>query len=141
MITSPAWRGKRYAVLGLARSGQATVRALLASGAEVVAWDSDAAKRDALSPSPLRGEGAEAKPKPLVWLLPGVDDPLEAARVAEDARLRSGTLPFSGPVPGSLPARTGRNEAEHGQRRASPQIACGVAWVLGALLGLTGWIH
>lgn len=40
MITSSAWRGKRYAVLGLARSGLATVDALLASGASVVAWDS-----------------------------------------------------------------------------------------------------
>lgn len=40
MITSPAWRGKRYAVLGLARSGLATIDALLASGASVVAWDS-----------------------------------------------------------------------------------------------------
>ena len=39
MITSPAWKDKRYAVLGLARSGRATVRALLASGAEVLAWD------------------------------------------------------------------------------------------------------
>lgn len=45
MITSPAWRGKRFAVLGLARSGAATVRALLASGAEVLAWDSDESKR------------------------------------------------------------------------------------------------
>ncbi len=40
MITSPAFRGKRYAVLGLARSGLATVDALVASGAEVTAWDS-----------------------------------------------------------------------------------------------------
>jgi UDP-N-acetylmuramoylalanine--D-glutamate ligase len=48
VITSSLWRGKRYAVLGLARSGAATVQALLASGAEVVAWDSDEAKRDAL---------------------------------------------------------------------------------------------
>ena len=39
MITSPAFAGKKYAVLGLARSGAATVEALLASGAEVVAWD------------------------------------------------------------------------------------------------------
>jgi len=58
VIVSPLWRGKRYAVLGLARSGMATVRALLAGGAEVTAWDSDEAKRNALlSPSPLRGEG------------------------------------------------------------------------------------
>ncbi|RSV39555.1 UDP-N-acetylmuramoyl-L-alanine--D-glutamate ligase [Sphingomonas sp. ABOLE] len=58
MITSPAWRGKRFAVLGLARSGAATVRALLASGAGVLAWDANEAARESLSPSPrLRGEG------------------------------------------------------------------------------------
>ena len=45
MITSRAWSGKRYAVLGLARSGAATVDALLASGADVVAWDSDSSRR------------------------------------------------------------------------------------------------
>ena len=39
MITSDAFRGKRYAVLGLARSGLASVAALVASGAEVLAWD------------------------------------------------------------------------------------------------------
>ena len=39
MITSPAFRGRRYAVLGLARSGLASVEALVASGAAVTAWD------------------------------------------------------------------------------------------------------
>ncbi|OBX19082.1 UDP-N-acetylmuramoylalanine--D-glutamate ligase [Erythrobacter sp. QSSC1-22B] len=39
MIVSPAWSGKRFAVLGLARSGRATVEALLAGGADVLAWD------------------------------------------------------------------------------------------------------
>ena len=39
MITSTAFAGKHYAVLGLARSGLATVEALLASGAKVTAWD------------------------------------------------------------------------------------------------------
>jgi UDP-N-acetylmuramoylalanine--D-glutamate ligase len=39
MITSPAFAGKRFAVLGLARSGAAAAEALLASGAEVIAWD------------------------------------------------------------------------------------------------------
>ncbi|MFM9851371.1 MAG: UDP-N-acetylmuramoyl-L-alanine--D-glutamate ligase [Sphingomonadaceae bacterium] len=57
MITSPAFRGKRYAVLGLARSGLATVRALVASGAEVVAWDSNEAARDTLRKIlPVNGE-------------------------------------------------------------------------------------
>lgn len=39
MITSPAFAGKRYAVLGLARSGAAAAEALIASGAEVIGWD------------------------------------------------------------------------------------------------------
>ena len=47
MITSPAWSGKRYAVLGLARSGKATAEALLASGAEVLVWDDRAEAREA----------------------------------------------------------------------------------------------
>ncbi len=47
MITAQAFRGKRYAVLGLARSGLATVHALLASGADVLAWDSREEARDA----------------------------------------------------------------------------------------------
>ncbi len=45
MIVSPVFRGKRYAVLGLARSGMATVRALCEGGARVTAWDADEAKR------------------------------------------------------------------------------------------------
>ena len=46
MIVSSHWRGRRYAVLGLARTGAATVRALVAGGAQVVAWDSDPARRE-----------------------------------------------------------------------------------------------
>jgi UDP-N-acetylmuramoylalanine--D-glutamate ligase len=48
MIISPAFAGKRYAVLGLARSGQASVAALLASGAQVTAWDAREEPRAAL---------------------------------------------------------------------------------------------
>ena len=40
MITGPTFSGKRYAVLGLARSGLTAVDSLLASGAKVTAWDS-----------------------------------------------------------------------------------------------------
>jgi UDP-N-acetylmuramoylalanine--D-glutamate ligase len=39
VITSPAFADKRFAVLGLARSGGAAAEALIASGAEVIAWD------------------------------------------------------------------------------------------------------
>lgn len=53
MIVSEVFAGKRYAVLGLARSGLATVGALVASGADVVAWDGDAEKRAAVGDVPL----------------------------------------------------------------------------------------
>jgi UDP-N-acetylmuramoylalanine--D-glutamate ligase len=56
VITAKAFAGKHYAVYGLARSGVATVEALLASGARVTAWD------DRLFPGegrdPGRGEAA-----------------------------------------------------------------------------------
>ena len=51
MIKARAFAGKHYAVLGLARSGLATVEALLASGARVTAWD------DKLLPGEGRGPG------------------------------------------------------------------------------------
>ncbi|MEQ1547762.1 MAG: UDP-N-acetylmuramoyl-L-alanine--D-glutamate ligase [Chakrabartia sp.] len=77
MIISPAFRGKRYVVLGLARSGLATVRALVASGAEVVAWDSNEAARAAVlkafpHPSP-EGEGLLSLADPLTIDLTGFD--------------------------------------------------------------------
>ena len=55
MITAKAFAGKHYAVYGLARSGIATVEALLASGAKVTAWDAKEEARAALSSS-LRAE-------------------------------------------------------------------------------------
>ena len=62
MITARAFAGKHYAVYGLARSGLATVEALLASGAKVTAWDANEDARDALVSSPrLRGEGDHPK--------------------------------------------------------------------------------
>ena len=48
MITAKAFAGKHYAVYGLARSGLATVEALLASGARVTAWDGKEEARAAL---------------------------------------------------------------------------------------------
>lgn len=53
MIVAGGWSGRRYAVLGLARSGIATVNALLAGGASVTAWDSDPVRRAAVSGATL----------------------------------------------------------------------------------------
>jgi len=47
MIVVDSYRDRRVAVLGLGRSGLATVRALVAGGAEVLAWDDDPARRAA----------------------------------------------------------------------------------------------
>jgi UDP-N-acetylmuramoylalanine--D-glutamate ligase len=47
VITSPAFKGKRFAVLGLARSGAAAAESLLASGAEVIGWDRQPHTREA----------------------------------------------------------------------------------------------
>jgi UDP-N-acetylmuramoylalanine--D-glutamate ligase len=56
VITAKAFAGKHYAVYGLARSGRATVEALLASGAKVRAWDDSLLPGEGRDPS--RREGA-----------------------------------------------------------------------------------
>ncbi|QZD94838.1 UDP-N-acetylmuramoyl-L-alanine--D-glutamate ligase [Qipengyuania gelatinilytica] len=60
MITSPAWKDKKYAVLGLARSGRATVEALLAAGADVLVWDDRAEAREPYSGRCAIGDPLEA---------------------------------------------------------------------------------
>jgi UDP-N-acetylmuramoylalanine--D-glutamate ligase len=65
VIVAQAWRGKRYAVLGLARSGAATVRALVAGGANVVAWDADESKRAVFAADLVYGDPARLELAPL----------------------------------------------------------------------------
>ena len=66
MITAQAFAGKHYAVYGLARSGIATVEALLASGAKVTAWDSkqEAIENFRSSRAKSRGDGTTAEARP-----------------------------------------------------------------------------
>jgi UDP-N-acetylmuramoylalanine--D-glutamate ligase len=94
MIASPAFRGKRYAVLGLARSGLATVEALAASGAAVTAWDSNEAARS-------RSPAALADPLEIdlsgydgVVVSPGV--PLNTHPIA--AKARAAGVPVIGDI-------------------------------------------
>lgn len=68
MIASPAFSGRRYAVYGLARSGLATVEALLSSGAEVNAWDQNEAARET-----VRKSGKVRLADPLTTSLEGFD--------------------------------------------------------------------
>ncbi|QNM82526.1 UDP-N-acetylmuramoyl-L-alanine--D-glutamate ligase [Sphingomonas sabuli] len=58
MITARAFAGKHYAVYGLARSGLATVEALLASGARVTAWDGSEKTRENFRSSRAKSRGA-----------------------------------------------------------------------------------
>jgi UDP-N-acetylmuramoylalanine--D-glutamate ligase len=60
MIVSSAFAGNSYAVYGLARSGVATVEALLASGARVMAWDEREEARRLLKSS-LEGRGTSRR--------------------------------------------------------------------------------
>ncbi|RKF21206.1 UDP-N-acetylmuramoyl-L-alanine--D-glutamate ligase [Altericroceibacterium spongiae] len=86
MITSRAFSGKHYAVLGLARSGLAVVDALLASGAQVTAWDRQDNARDQVA-----GRATLADPLDIdlrmvdaVIVSPGV--PLNRHPIAQKAR-------------------------------------------------------
>lgn len=96
MITSPVFRGKRYAVLGLARSGLATVEALVASGAEVVAWDSNADARAKVAAAVMLAD-------PLTIDLTGFDGvvvspgvPINRHPIAEHAR--AANVPLIGDI-------------------------------------------
>lgn len=86
MIISPAFNGKRYAVLGLARSGAAAAEALLASGAQVTVWDRQEEPREAFA-----GRASVADPLEIdlagfdaIVVSPGV--PLNIHPIAERAR-------------------------------------------------------
>ncbi len=106
MITSPAFRGKRYAVLGLARSGLATVNALVESGAEVVAWDSNDEAREKLAlsqPTPAKGKGLLSFADPLEIDLAGFDGvivspgiPINRHPIADKAR--AAAVPLIGDI-------------------------------------------
>jgi UDP-N-acetylmuramoylalanine--D-glutamate ligase len=86
VITARAFAGKHFAVLGLARSGLATVEALLASGAKVTAWDDKEVAR-AKSPGEVDLAdfvGADLSGFDAVVVTPGL--PLIRHPIAQQAR-------------------------------------------------------
>ncbi len=96
MIVSSAFAGKRYAVLGLARSGLSAVETLLASGAHVMAWDSREEPRTALDGRVELADpvGADLTGYDGVVVSPGV--PLNQHPIAE-AAVRAG-VPLIGDI-------------------------------------------
>jgi UDP-N-acetylmuramoylalanine--D-glutamate ligase len=77
MITSPAFAKRKFALLGLARSGLAAARSLAAGGAELLAWDHD--------------EGARAK----VADIATIADPLDADLSGFDGIVVSPGVPIN----------------------------------------------
>ncbi|HYN45944.1 MAG TPA: UDP-N-acetylmuramoyl-L-alanine--D-glutamate ligase, partial [Allosphingosinicella sp.] len=96
MITSPAFSGKKFAVLGLARSGLASVEALVASGADVTAWDKSEAARETLAGKVRLADPLEIDLSGLdgVVVSPGV--PLNSHPIA--ARAREAGVPLIGDI-------------------------------------------
>jgi UDP-N-acetylmuramoylalanine--D-glutamate ligase len=74
MISVDSFAGRRVAVLGLARSGLAAVRALSAGGAEILAWDDNPGVREAVAAEiPLADLGAvDWREIPALVLSPGI---------------------------------------------------------------------
>lgn len=83
MIVATPYHGKTLAVLGLGKSGIATIHALVAGGARVLIWD-EGMGREALAA--LQGPGIEAK-KPDAWEWQTID-----------ALVMSPGIPLSNPV-------------------------------------------
>src|SRR5215469_18447450 len=75
MIAIPSMKGVRVGVLGLGKSGLVAAQALQAGGAQVMAWDDNAASRDkaAAAGVPLRDlASAELAGMPALILSPGI---------------------------------------------------------------------
>ena len=72
MITASAYKGKHIGVFGLARTGIAAVRALEASGADVLAWDDAEARRDAVGNHAKNLYEADFSKLDALMLAPGV---------------------------------------------------------------------
>lgn len=96
MIVSSAFAGRRYAVLGLARSGLATVEALAASGAWVIAWDGKEEARAAVAGKAVLGDPMEMPLAGLdaIIVSPGV--PLNRHPIA--ARAQAAGVPIIGDI-------------------------------------------
>ncbi|HSQ94600.1 MAG TPA: UDP-N-acetylmuramoyl-L-alanine--D-glutamate ligase [Croceibacterium sp.] len=96
MIVSPAFAGKRYAVLGLARSGLATVAALHASRAYVTAWDRRPGPREEVAGQAAIGDPLEIELAGFDGLVlsPGV--PLNTHPIS--ARAREAGVPLIGDI-------------------------------------------
>ena len=99
MIVSPAFAAKRYCILGLARSGLATLDALMASGAQCTVWDNrDEARETAIASHPdvVIGDPMEIDLAGFDGLIVSPGVPLNRHPVAD--RARAADVPIIGDI-------------------------------------------
>jgi UDP-N-acetylmuramoylalanine--D-glutamate ligase len=86
MITSPVFANRKFALLGLARSGLAAAQSLHAGGAQVLAWDQNEAARDSAADIATIADPLEADLTGYdgIVVSPGV--PLNRHPIADKAR-------------------------------------------------------
>ena len=96
MIGGEAFAGKSYAVLGLARSGLATVEALAASGASIMAWDSRPEARAAVADKARIADPLTTSIYGFAGVVVSPGVPLNRHPIAE--RARSAKVPVIGDI-------------------------------------------
>ena len=106
MITSPAFAGRTYHVLGLARTGMSVVAALLESGAEVAAWDDREEARELLPERVARIDPMKADLRAYDALIVSPGVPLNTHPLVERAR-QAGGVPLIGDIELFAQAREG----------------------------------
>ncbi len=96
MIISPAFANRKFAILGLARSGLAAAQSLAASGAQILAWDNREEARNAASGIAVISDPllADLSGYDAIVVSPGV--PLNNHPVTEKAR--SAGIPIIGDI-------------------------------------------
>jgi UDP-N-acetylmuramoylalanine--D-glutamate ligase len=96
MITSPAFADRKYAVLGLARSGLGAVRALFASGAHILAWDARSEACDAISDMAQIGDPMETDLSGYDGIIVSPGVPLNSHPIA--AKAKADGVPIIGDI-------------------------------------------
>jgi UDP-N-acetylmuramoylalanine--D-glutamate ligase len=99
LIVSPAFAAKRYCILGLARSGLATLDALMASGAQCTVWDNREEAREtaiASHPDVVIGDPMEIDLGGFDGLIVSPGVPLNRHPVAD--RARAADVPIIGDI-------------------------------------------
>lgn len=96
MITSPTFANRKFALLGLARSGLAAARSLHAGGAELLAWDNNEAAREQVTDIATIADPLEADLYGYdgIVVSPGV--PINTHPIAEKARAQG--VPLIGDI-------------------------------------------